>query len=445
MPVVFAALVALLLGTTGPASAAELSILYSGNLNGELEPCGCSEESNLGGILRRATVIDRLRAERPDLVAISNGGLLDWTMTTDTIKNRFILKGFAELGYDAVGVQWQDLAAGNGHLVEAGLPWVASNWRHGDHATERLIQRGGTLITYFQWLDPTGSPEKTMKGDHLPILASTDRLAEDLAAARAAGALTVLGTALAPDEAARRLPLEFVDILLSPNGDEKYAEPKRIGSTLVLRPGTRGQRVAVLTVTTGVGPGGVGSAIEDWRHEVIKMPAEIAKADRLSGWYDAYNAALKVDYQKRVAAREAIDNGGSPFRGAAACKNCHETEHTAWNGSLHAGAHGKLVAAGKAFDPGCLGCHTVGFMEPGGFLDTALTGHLVGVQCESCHGSAGDHVDTEGQAPTPSKGAARSAMCAQCHNRAHSPAFAFEAYWPMVAHGINTDVGFARR
>jgi|GEM_PF-7059076 len=108
MPMVLAALVALLLGTAGPASAAELSILYSGNLNGELEPCGCSEESNLGGILRRATIIDRLRAERPDLIAISNGGLLDWTTTTDTIKNRFILKGFAQLGYDAVGVQWRD-------------------------------------------------------------------------------------------------------------------------------------------------------------------------------------------------------------------------------------------------------------------------------------------------------------------------------------------------
>jgi len=399
MHVVIAGLAALLLIAVAPVSAAELSILYSGNLNGELEPCGCSEESNLGGILRRATVIDRLRAERPGLVAISNGGLLDWSATTDTIKNRFILKGFAQLGYDAVGVQWQDLAAGNGLLVDAGLPWVASNWRHGDHATERLIQRGSTLITYFQWLDPTGSPEKAMKGDHLPILTSTDRLAEDLAAARAAGALTVLGTDLTPEQAAQRLPLDLVDILLSPNGNEKFADPEKIGSTVVLRPGTRGQRVAVLTVTTGAGPGGVGSAIEDWRHEVIKMPAGTPKADRLSGWYDAYNAALKADYQKRVAARETIDNGGSPYRGAAACQDCHQTEFTAWNGSLHAAAHGKLVAAGKAFDPGCLGCHTVGFMEPGGFLDTALTGHLVGVQCESCHGAAGVHVDSEGETP----------------------------------------------
>jgi len=445
MRLVFGGLVALLLIAAVPVSAAELSILYSGNLNGELEPCGCSEESNLGGILRRATVIDRLRAERPGLVAISNGGLLDWTTTTDTIKNRFILKGFARLGYDAVGVQWQDLAAGNGLLADAGLPWVASNWRHDEYATIRMIGRGAVPVAYFHWLDPDGSPEKTMKGDHLPVATSPEKLAEALVQARVNGAITVLGTGLTPQLAARRLPLDLVDILLSPNDDGKFAEPEKTGSTLVLRPGTRGQRVAVLTVTTGSGPGGVGSGIEDWRQEVIKMPAEVPKAERMTDWYDAYNAALKADYQKRVAAREAIDNGRPPFRGAAACKDCHEAEHTAWNSSLHADAHGKLVAAGKAFDPGCLGCHTVGFMEPGGFLDTALTGHLVGVQCESCHGAGGDHVDAEGETPTPSKGADRTAICAQCHNRSHSPSFAFEAYWPVVSHGLNKDVGFARQ
>ena len=123
-------MVLLLTGGAEPVGTArQLTVVYSGSLLGELEPCGCTREGDLGGIRRQATAVDALRAERPGLFLISPGGMFSTLLPTHRITNRYILSGFAELGYDAVGVQWADLAYGTDFLREASMPLVASNWR----------------------------------------------------------------------------------------------------------------------------------------------------------------------------------------------------------------------------------------------------------------------------------------------------------------------------
>ena len=93
-------------------SGEKLTLIYSGNLDGELEPCGCSEEGNLGGIKRRATILSLVRKENPQVITISAGGLLSSDGPGDRLKSEYILKGFAKLNYDAIGVQWRDLVYG---------------------------------------------------------------------------------------------------------------------------------------------------------------------------------------------------------------------------------------------------------------------------------------------------------------------------------------------
>ena len=88
------------------AYAVNLTLVYSGNLDGELESCGCSEKGNFGGIKRRVTVLDELRKKHPTLVAISSGGLIRAEGSSDRIKSDSILIGFKEFKYDAIGVQW---------------------------------------------------------------------------------------------------------------------------------------------------------------------------------------------------------------------------------------------------------------------------------------------------------------------------------------------------
>ena len=150
------------------ADVTPLTVIYSGNLDGELEPCGCSDEGNLGGIKRRATSIDNVKEQNPNSVIISAGGLIASEGTNDYLKAVYIFKAFADLGYDAIGVQWNDLNYGAEMATQNNLPWVASNWLTDEFAKSKTISRtlndGKVAIRFFSWLDPDSSPIRQMPG-----------------------------------------------------------------------------------------------------------------------------------------------------------------------------------------------------------------------------------------------------------------------------------------
>jgi hypothetical protein len=108
------------------------------------------------------------------------------------------------------------------------------------------------------------------------------------------------------------------------------------------------------------------------------------------------------------------------FVGADVCGACHVAYHADWSGTLHPEAWNNLPAFGQT-NPGCLPCHTVGYGEPGGYVDQTETPHLDGVQCENCHGGAADHlIDPHGVQPAIDRSAE---MCGACHTDAHHPTF----------------------
>ena len=417
------------MGWTASAAADELTLIYSGNLDGELEPCGCSPQGDLGGLLRRATLIDHLRAEVPNLFLISSGGLMSGFAANGRLTNEFILKGFSMLDYDAVGVQWADLTYGAELAALYPLPWVASNWRGEQFAEQQSLLRGGQQMHFFAWLDPDTAPDKAMQGDHAQAGEDTAALAAALAQSRGEGALTVLSTTLDLKSAERRLPLKDVDVLLIRANYEEYGEPQRRGRSLVLQPGSRGMRLGRVDIQRGA-----DGRIADWHHEVIAMPTTIPDSARLEAWYGEYNSKIKEAYEQSVALRKAQETGQTPFAGEAECKTCHQPAYDKWSASRHAQAFSALEDVNKSFDPSCIQCHTVGFKEAGGFIDIDLTGNLMNVQCESCHGAARAHVASAGAKPVANQGMPGPQMCAQCHTQPHSPAFDFNKYWPRIAH-----------
>ena len=108
---------------------------------------------------------------------------------------------------------------------------------------------------------------------------------------------------------------------------------------------------------------------------------------------EAATEDAKQDYA--VAASKTAE-----YVGAAKCKACHFKPHKSWTKMLHAGAWEALPEmyrnetstdkAGRA----CASCHTTGFgaTEQKGFVDAETSKHLLGVQCEACHGAASEHI-----------------------------------------------------
>jgi len=289
-------------------------------------------------------------------------------------------------------------------------------------------------LRYFQWLDPAlaplGAMKGAMQGGHAQVANDdTAHLAERLQHARKQGEVTLLATTLSLADAQQQLPLADVSILIIESNYELYVDPKLVEGMLVLQPGSRGMRLASLDFEidkTG--------QVTQWHHEVLPLPPEVKDAPRMAVWYDAYNTEVKAAYKKSVALRKAQQSGESPFAGAKACKVCHQTEHKAWTQSRHSDAFYALMDVNKAFDPNCIGCHTVGFNRDGGFIDPGSTSGLMHVQCESCHGAARTHVASGGQTPVEHVKKPKVAMCVQCHNATHSPQFDVADYWPKIRH-----------
>jgi len=410
-----------------------LTLLYSGNLDGELEPCGCSEEGNLGGIKRRATVLDKHKKDDPNTILISAGGLISSEGPNDRLKSEYILKAFTQLGYDAIGVQWRDLAYGVNFSAEQKLPWVASNWLAGDFQNNveivRTLNGNKVHIQFFNWMAPDQSPNKQMQGKHVDVHDDIDVLTKQITEAKKQGRLTVLATSLPLDIIKTLIPLDAVDLLFERAAYEVYGEPKVDGRTLVVQPGSRGMRLGKLNVKVDA-----KGNINSWEHHVIPMPEAVADSPRMSVWYEEYNEKVKQDYLKQVAIRKQHAEGESHFVGEEVCQTCHAAPYKIWQESDHAMAYDNLEAVGKSFDPNCLQCHTVGFSDAGGFIDMGLTPHLLGVQCESCHGAGKQHVASGGTIPVPNKGWSHQQICGQCHTQPHSPSFNFEKYWPKIKH-----------
>jgi len=408
---------------------APMTIIYGGNTDGELEPCGCSMEGNQGGILRRATTIDGLRAGVPDLFLVDTGGVIVSLSPHDKLTSEYILKGIAKLDYDAIGMQWSDLSYGEGFIQQASLPWVVSNWHSPDYSAMKLIKKGGYSLAVFSWLDPEKSPTAQMQGQHKTVTDDMAALTASLKQARAEGALTMVMTTFSIEQIQQKLPLSLIDIVTQKSSYEVFGEPQMLGSTLVIQPGSRGMRIGRLDLELDN-----NGRIASYQHKVMGMPPAIEDSERMLDWYKTYNAQVKENYLKRVAQRKANRLGQSPYVGEEACKSCHQAQHKTWKDTLHEGAYYKLEDVNKSFDPNCIGCHTVGYEQPGGFIDMDTSSHLLGVQCENCHGAGREHVDSQGSKASANHGWQPEQMCAQCHVQKHSPSFKFEKYWPRIKH-----------
>lgn len=412
-----------------PLGDNKLTLIYSGNLNGELEPCGCTDEGDLGGIRRQATMLRQLRQQHPDLFLISSGGLLAIDSAVDRIKNKYILKGMHKLGYDAIGIQARDLVFGPELLSTASLPWVASNRIDDRFKPVHRITRNKISLSIFSWIKMQNTQPQNMQTKQISSKQALALMRKDIQQAKQQGDLIVLTTAQPLAEIQASIPIDNIDILLIEAAHEVYGPPQQIGHTLILQPGSRGMRLAQADLQLDK-----QGRIKSYQHQVILLPTSIPEAAEYASWYEDYNGELKQDYLKRVEVRKATETGQSPYAGAEKCQACHQTAYTSWQKSQHAHAMASLQKVDKAFDPNCIGCHSVGFEKAGGFLDEFITEHLMNVQCESCHGAANEHISESGKTPTENKGWSTEKICRQCHIGSHSPSFSVEKYWPKVAH-----------
>ncbi len=117
-----------------------------------------------------------------------------------------------------------------------------------------------------------------------------------------------------------------------------------------------------------------------------------------------------------------VSGPGPQYAGFLTCAGCHGNIYNTVISTAHAQAFQALQQINQSTNPSCLPCHTVGYGLTTGFTDALHTPQLEGVQCENCHGPAGNHAAIPEDPTTVPRVDLAAQVCGGCHSAGLTPA-----------------------
>jgi hypothetical protein len=469
-------------GWTKPA----VTLVFSGEQHGYMEPCGCSVTQS-GGLSRRGDLMRQLTAKGWPYAAIDLGGLVRKDNQQNKFKFQVMLAALKDLGYKAMALGPEELSM---ERLEAGFLFTQAQAGADKGQEGPAFVNANVEFTLFK--DPGLRPAAPAKivvvnGHRIGVTAIFGKTlvaalfgeagdpqikvndpAKSLPAAIAelkrekAEVLILLSHAEKSEsvELAKKFPeFQIVATARGPEDGEDTAE--HIGNTLLVTVGQKGKHVAIV----GYYPDDQKRA---FRYELVDLDKERFKdTPKMLDRMREYQHMLEANYDAVLKdfARPPSPNGDQ-FAGVEKCKDCHKKAYAVWKDSKHAHAYETLITGREGtknpiprnHDPECINCHTTGWDPQGvfpyisGFYSLEKTPQLKDQQCENCHGPAAKHVELELAWKRDQKSVKKAdldaarvratlkvadiqkTLCYKCHDLDNDPNFTFDEYWGQVKH-----------
>ena len=419
----------------------ELVVLSTSDVKGKTSPCCCHVPKV--GFARREAFADSVRGEFGQTLLVDCGG---WFPEGDTTYRE--LAGFQgdELGRartDAVGTSDRELGFGLAYLravaARGGIPLLCSNlWDAGRHQlvlpASRLVHVGGVTVGVFSLLSPNA--DLGPAHDSLSVEEPTAAAHRTVAELRARGATieVLLSNLGRVDSEELANALEGIDVMIVGRNVPAQQKGRMVNRTVACYGGEQGHYLGVTHVQLDAQER-MATAENTTVMLGPDVPEDAGALARVKAFEDGLNERLRRQDQAR-AARAALSVVGASqeepraqFLGAEFCGRCHAREYAQWKTTPHASAWRTLVEQNKDAMPECVGCHVLGYQQPGGFQGAGDAARLANVQCESCHGMGTEH-DGWPAAAAP----VTERVCLHCHTEDRSPGFKFALYQPHVLH-----------
>ena len=408
-------------------------LLFTGNTQAQLEPCGCFIGQS-GGLPRRTKAISRIRENGFSPLLVDLGGIQpsqhpsmkpsspapanlptdNGVHSRDQHRLQTTLTAMKMMGYDAF------------------FPFAAET---------EIVQNRGVELS-FPFLDSGSYLIKTVNGkriglvglslnDTSEVASVSDRLHSLLSEVQKQSDF-VVALSHSPVEVNRELAQKYPNLsaILSPS----EGETEKIGDVLLAYCNAKGKTLGALMLT-------------DRNIDISSKVQQIALTEQVSDdpdvrkLLDDFYHQVATDHQLQIVSHRLFSS--EPFEqdqtnsyiGSQACQECHQKEFSQWSHSSHATAFNTLRTIGREYYPECVTCHVTGSgYETGYQIGNPERRHLVDVGCETCHGPGRQHVYTplkeniRGQVPEK--------VCTACHTPEHSPGFdeLVEQVMPEVDH-----------
>jgi cytochrome c554/c'-like protein len=472
----------------------DLVILVSGQMYSYLQPCGCARPQ-IGGLERRYELLKQLRERRWPVSAVDLG---DIAPEHDDPAHRIRDQGraqfetaldvFKRMDYAAVGLGLTELTLPLDQALGIGLNYQPQEKQSGFYAlAANLNDKEGRYVEQFKpwsidepWRRVRDSKSGLSVGYVGVIAPSVAEAARKLDASLTIDPIEpALGAALKQlqekkpellvlifqgtrSEARKLVPgyPQFRLVLTRDDASEPSALPERIGDTMLVSTGHKGKNVGLVGAWRG--PDGK----LDLKYQLVALTEHFELPDAETnpareGMRDYVLRVQRDDFLEkwpRSSHPLQLDFPDASYVGAKSCgaTGCHPQTYAIWEKTGHAHAYENLalkgrpiahrqrkgeppIAVGRQFDPECARCHTTGFEFKTGFVTEQKSPHLLGNQCENCHGPGSLHVadpkNLKFYAPLRLSINTVEDKCRKCHDGDNDPKFNLDTYWPKIKHG----------
>ncbi len=403
-----------------------LLLLFTGNTQAQLEPCGCFIGQS-GGLPRRAKAIAAIRENGFSPLLVDLGGLQpsehvdmkphsfksddpstdNGIHTRDQHRLQTTLTAMEMMDYDAFFPFNAETGIVQNKKLDLSFTSLDPDLIQGSGSY--LIKTIGEKRIAMVALDLKDPLEMASVSEELNSLMSEVQEQSDF----------VVGLSHSPIEVNRALAREYPSFsaILSPS----EGETEKIGDVLLAYCHSKGKTLGALMLSDGAG--NISSKVQQ-----IALTESVSDDPDVRKLLDDFYYQITIDHQlqivsHRLFASEPLEQDDSnSYIGSQACKECHQKEFSQWSHASHATAFNTLRTVGREYYPECVTCHVTGLGYESGYeIGNPERAHLVDVGCETCHGPGKVHAYTplkeniRGQVPAK--------VCMECHTPEHSPGF----------------------
>ena len=394
-------------------------LLLTGGTNGMMEVCNCSGPMP-GGLSRRSGLVESYRKSFPDAMLIDVGDAF-W-VEPSAVRNEYMLKGYEQIGYDAVVLGDQEWAAGRKRLAKMlranKTPALSSTVCAPDVPAMRVFKRelpNGTKLAVVS--ETTGEAFHFVPGSVKRTLTFSpeDETEKRIEGLKIQGYVVVLVAHTVEKDVEKIAARTKADVVVRANTTKTGKKLVKVGDTPVIKIGGHDYVAAVAIKADG----SKMTALE-YRPELVDTTWPI-------------NGSLLLTYQAYAhdAMRRALDaerTEGLAYQSSESCGKCHEKQLENWKTTHHARAWATLQKVKRTSDPACVMCHTSGFGTKKGFYTFEKTPNLANVNCQDCHRFNQDEHRKKG---FEYRKVSRE-LCQTCHTPVTDPKFDFDKKRKMI-------------
>jgi len=266
----------------------------------------------MGGLDRVATVLKRIRAERPDALLLDGGDTWQGSLTALRTNGQDMVDAMNLLGPDAMTAHWE-FTLGIDRVTEIvdalPFPLLGANifdaeWDEPAYEPYTLFERGGVTVAVigqaFPYM-PIANPGWMFP--NLSFGVREERMQEVVSEAQEEGASLVVLLSHNGFDVDRKLAsrVEGIDLILCGHTHDALPEPVTVGNTLLVASGSNGKFVSRIDLEVD------GSGLKAARHKLIPVFSDaIAPDPEMAALIARHRAPFETELAEVLGTTESL-------------------------------------------------------------------------------------------------------------------------------------------